>query len=563
MPSPKKSPKPRPAAPAAAAPAAPAVAPAAAAPPAAPVAHAAATAIAGGLLIPPAGGAVVRMYRIGHGDCFLIAFAGDSRPVYVLIDCGYKPGSPAFIGTTPKAITRNIREATGGVIDVGVITHEHQDHVNGISASNFEGITFREVWMAWTEDPQDPLANQLRALFNDTLLGLVEARNQLAAAGDDSRSNAVDDFLEFELGGDEDAPFNPTEARNQLLSLGAAGGGSKNKQSMKLFKDKAGGNVRYLRPHEAAHTIADASNLRVFSMGPPMDKDRLSDLDPVGSEEFHLSMGFSSPHNYLASALKGQQQDDVSAQPPFNRRYYVPLEDIASAKEEVSAFYSTHYKAAAGTAPEPSPAPQPDEAATRREVAADAEWRRIDNEWLYASEQLALAMNNATNNASLVLAFELSPGGKVLLFGGDAQRGNCISWNNGTWSDGNRVVNTRDLLSRTVLYKVHHHASHNGTLNGKVTDDYPNLGWMGQQQHASEFTAMITAVRAWAQTQKGWNHPYPPIKDALKLKASGRILQTDEPVASMTMPATASPSEWQRFLSRVSETSLYFDLIVN
>ena len=31
-------------------------------------------------------------------------------------------------------ITQNIRDATGGHIDVAVITHEHQDHVNGISA---------------------------------------------------------------------------------------------------------------------------------------------------------------------------------------------------------------------------------------------------------------------------------------------------------------------------------------------------------------------------------------------------------------------------------------------
>ena len=37
-------------------------------------------------------------------------------------------------------------------------------------------------------------------------------------------------------------------------------------------------------------------------------------------------------------------------------------------------------------------------------------------------------MNKATNNANLVLAFELSKGGKVLLFVGDAQAGNWWSW---------------------------------------------------------------------------------------------------------------------------------------
>src|SRR5881396_1579721 len=55
-----------------------------------------APAAANSVLKPPPGGAAIRMYRIGHGDCFLIAFAGETpdKPAYVLIDCGYKPGSP-------------------------------------------------------------------------------------------------------------------------------------------------------------------------------------------------------------------------------------------------------------------------------------------------------------------------------------------------------------------------------------------------------------------------------------------------------------------------------------
>src|SRR4051794_23326145 len=80
-------------------------------------------------LMPPKDGAAVRMYRIGHGDCFLLAFSGEKedKPVYVLIDCGYKPGSnsPKFINTEVAEITKNIKEATGGHLDVAVITHEH------------------------------------------------------------------------------------------------------------------------------------------------------------------------------------------------------------------------------------------------------------------------------------------------------------------------------------------------------------------------------------------------------------------------------------------------------
>src|SRR5262245_7483015 len=138
-------------------------------------AAAAAPAAAGGRLMPPEDGVVIRMYRIGHGDCFLLAFAGQTvgKPVYVLIDCGYKPGSPGMIhppavkAITAKEVTASIREATEGHIDVAVITHEHQDHVNGITAKNFDGISIGEAWFAWTEDGTDEVANNLRKQFKD------------------------------------------------------------------------------------------------------------------------------------------------------------------------------------------------------------------------------------------------------------------------------------------------------------------------------------------------------------------------------------------------------------
>src|SRR5215212_9460425 len=81
------------------------------------------------------GGVTVRMYRQGHGDCFLLALPreGGGGPVYVMIDCGYKPGSPAFLkGRKIADVVEHIGEATGFHLDLVVITHEHQDHLNGI-----------------------------------------------------------------------------------------------------------------------------------------------------------------------------------------------------------------------------------------------------------------------------------------------------------------------------------------------------------------------------------------------------------------------------------------------
>ena len=42
----------------------------------------------------PKSGVKIRMYRQGHGDCFLLTMRQENGdPYYILIDCGYKPGS--------------------------------------------------------------------------------------------------------------------------------------------------------------------------------------------------------------------------------------------------------------------------------------------------------------------------------------------------------------------------------------------------------------------------------------------------------------------------------------
>jgi hypothetical protein len=55
-------------------------------------------------------------------------------------------------------------------------------------------------------------------------------------------------------------------------------------------------------------------------------------------------------------------------------------------------------------------------------------WRRIDQDWLLSAARLSLQMDSATNNTSLVLAFEFIETGEVLLFAADAQIGSWKSW---------------------------------------------------------------------------------------------------------------------------------------
>ena len=495
-------------------------------------------------LKPPPGGAAVRMYRIGHGDCFLIAFEGESpdKPAYVLIDCGYKPGSPGKLAqpTKVKDIGAHIIATTGGFVDVGIVTHEHQDHVNGLTSGNFPGLKVGKVWFAWTENPKDDIANQLRKKFKDRLLGMIDTRANLMGLGKTDAVTDLDWFLEFELGENPD-DFNGVQ---HLAAAGKDPASSANKVAMKFLRDCATGEPEYLYPHQKVLAVPGAKSARVFSLGPPRDIDKIDDLDPVGDETFD---------DDRALAIGGGGGAGLAKASPFSRRHVIPL-DQALADAKAGAFFGDYY------GDEKTVVREADDG---KEIPHNAGWRRMTADDTADAGALALAMNNATNNASLVLAFELSKGGKVLLFVGDAQAGNWRSWSEDKFDDNGNDVTAEDLLGRTVLYKVGHHGSHNATLKGKVGSHEAGLAIMAQGKHAAEFVAMITAVEAWAhqKPKPDWNHPLPAIKRALVQKANGRVLQTDSPVP--VKPTGDVTGNFQAFLDRVTETPLYFDLMIN
>jgi hypothetical protein len=490
---------------------------------------------------------VVRMYRIGHGDCFLLAMPrdGGGEPVYVLIDCGYKPGSQAAAminddSRTVADIVKDIEESTGKRLDLVIITHEHQDHLNGIWKENdphFKNLEIEEAWMAWTEDGDDALANELRRRHKDVLLGLLQARNKLAnAVGDDHTSIArLDTLLSLEFGGEDDAM-----APAGLLAAAGDPTKSVNKQGLKLIKDKAKKKrgVSYLNPGGKPIAVPGTAGIRAFVLGPPRSADLLEDEDPAGSEGF--PSGGSHGFRAAATAASGP------APAPFSERDCKPMD---SALADKTSFFHLHYGSGADGSDNEN----------HIEVPDNAPFRRIDSEWLFSAEELALKLNTGINNTSLVLAFELPKSKKVLFFAGDAQRGNWISWSDVQWDQSNGSISTRELLARTVLYKVGHHGSHNATLNGKADDTYANLSWMGTGAAASEFTAMITAVNKWAMTKNNppWRHPLPSIKKALLKKTSGRVFQTDQ--STLTKPEGVSDSSWDAFLKAATFTKLYFD----
>src|SRR3984957_6007545 len=109
--------------------------------------------------------AKIRMYRQGLGDCFLVSLkrSGNAPDYKILIDCGVILGTPDPTTVMTKVVD-DIVAVTHGEVDLLLATHEHWDHLSGFiqAAASFERLKVGQVWLAWTEDPADPLAEKLR-----------------------------------------------------------------------------------------------------------------------------------------------------------------------------------------------------------------------------------------------------------------------------------------------------------------------------------------------------------------------------------------------------------------
>src|SRR5687767_8312887 len=145
----------------------------------------------------------VRMFRQGLGDCFLLTFPGQSRPVHMLIDCGVLLGT-SDAKTKMKQTAQHILDATDGILDLLVVTHEHWDHVSGFEQAREllgpDKLAIGEVWLAWTEKPGDAVATALRERKRRALNRIVGAAHRLDGArplGARRTSERLGNLLEF------------------------------------------------------------------------------------------------------------------------------------------------------------------------------------------------------------------------------------------------------------------------------------------------------------------------------------------------------------------------------
>lgn len=433
--------------------------------------------------------ATVRMYRLGVGDCFLLSFPrpGKEEDFRILIDCGVHQAQKGGKDQVKKAID-DLMQVTGGKFDVIVGTHEHQDHLSGFPEiqNTFGDDCADEIWTAWTEDDGDDFAKSLRRKKDKALTALYGAQTRMQLAGAGEQQGRLSSLLGFF--GDETGP--------RLKTFGKA---------LRALSS----TVKYLDPNRPPIEIID-DQVRAFVLGPPRDKELIGQSDPSKKDKTQVySFGFG---NYFGLVEQVEPALDRDRHAPFDDRYSLPLEGT-----KALSFFQRRYWAHVND----------EDPAKRIDTAQD--WRRIDSDWMDVATTLAMQLDQDTNNTSLVLAFELGPkrqGGPVLLFAADAQVGNWLSWQNVKWELEGRTVTGPDLLKRTILYKVGHHASHNATLNK-----------LGLELMASLELALVPTDSDMAEAVHWGTLPWKPLLDRLREKARSGVIRTDKAFGSKKMPA--------------------------
>lgn len=530
----------------------------------------------------------VRMYRQGLGDCFLLTFKRQDKAEFnLLIDCGLLQGTKNA-GVIMHKVAEDIELAakeTGGLNAVAV-THEHWDHISGFSLAQAQGvfdqIKFDEVWLGWTEDEDHPQSKPMRERFSKQIDGVKKAvvqvdkekeirQAQQENAEEKGKEKGKEKEEEEEEEEQEEVGFLKT-ARSllddffdpEIFSVSGKGRSA----TWEYIKKK--GPPRYCDPGTVFSPAGLEDDVRIYVLGPPADYKVFTKTEPskkdAPKETYREDSKIALAENVIAAIaneLGVSDQTDLLKKPPqepspddsgfvLAESFFAAFGEIGDDSFENACPFETDlptifpydisddtpyekpgHKASDGSGENADHKNDPCWKITEKKFpsyfAKGDEWRQIGDDWLMMVEQFALHLDSYTNNSCLAFAIELVKSGKVLLFPGDAQYGNWMSWKDLEWEikdkDGKvTTVKTADLMSRTVLYKVGHHGSHNATLreHGLELMTHPEL------------VAMIPVDREMAKSKTtrtnktGWQMPEDHLFTRLKEKTRGRIIIADE-----------------------------------
>jgi len=436
----------------------------------------------------------IRMYCLGTGDCFILKFChNDAVEFTMMIDCGSCQGGPAEF----KPYVDHLAKYVNNSVDLLVVTHEHNDHVNGFAKCEdiFKDFKIGQAWFAWTEDPDDPTgaAKELQKKRSKMKLAFGNAMNAMSASTKNLARSTGNDFY-AKTSFDNNKVFLKgleTLAEINLPAAGAAGGALPGMTKIKqILKDKKV-KTKYWNPGDSA-THPKANGIKFHVLGPPMEREYIFKDGKQGTDVYKkmaLSLNDSSLAANSFVNMGGTSISDL----PFALHFSIP--DNGSEVAEECADVMARYK--------------------------KDSWRKIDDDWLSSAGSLALRLNSHINNTSLALAIEFTDSEKVLLFPGDAEYGSWESWHEiEKWKPKKATDKhfVEDLLNRTVFYKVGHHLSYNGTALQK--------GIMMMEHE--DLVSMATLDRN--RISKGWKSTMPNklLMQELIKRCKGKCFIMDE-----------------------------------
>lgn len=522
----------------------------------------------------------VRMYRGILGDCFLLFLKVDGRKQTMLIDCGVLQNvqdGATMVKNLPAPIVKSVGEerlravaagkdqinrivadiaetlknADGKMkLDVLVVTHEHYDHISGFSLASQvwqdPNLEIGNLWMAWTEDERDEDAALLKSQLGSAKQAVVRAAmaaQVLGAAGEGDELDALNSLADF-IGPLEvdDMALGDTSIgqpiantidmlRTNALNLKAdvsAGKRMTTAETMVMLKAKAGTDrTTYLEPGQIIPPSNDFG-LKAYVLGPPRNIERIKKDKPSSGAKSEV---YLTEHDQITAVEATARRMLQRAHPEFGMDT-ANSEVAAASAHPFAPPHARPYVFGQKISSKASKDETPERAKVRELYEDPDKDLRIDSEWLAGAEALALKLDSDTNNTSLVLAFELPDEGRsILLFPGDAQVGNWMSWGDQKYpkeaqNDATVVQQTIDeILSRVIFYKVGHHASHNATAKARGLELMTH----------DNMVAAIPLVEAVAQVQgpgknkpgHGWKMPYDHLHERLIQKTRARIVQGD------------------------------------
>jgi hypothetical protein len=352
------------------------------------------------------------MHRVGFGDCFLLSFTypeplDDGRNErHVLIDFG-SVSLPQ--GLKLSSVAEAIRARTGGALDVVVLTHRHRDHLSAFGSNEIASLLQatappRHVVRPWTEDPDADETFTGGGGPGADSLKFVKALSDAHGFAQTIAEELVDDSRRG-LAGD----------LHQLAFAQLT-----NQAAITTLDGWAGTTGEYLHYGAPSRIGEFVPGVAVKVLGPPTIEQHAAITSERSSDPAEFWMRYRS----LVGDLPADALAAVGSQAPSPGSRGAPaalLSDLGPTRWLTS---------------------------------------RLDREQLGSFLRIVRLMDDALNNTSVILLFEIEGAGgpRRLLFGGDAQIEN--------WEYALKLADAkanRDLLRQVDLYKVGHHGSRNAT----------------------------------------------------------------------------------------------------